>query len=77
MSRENSQQPFKGEDDELTEGKYYIRNPNDLSKRIECKTMKEVMHFWKGFNTPYMKGDSFVQSETRLKKYMQKLYDEL
>lgn len=61
--------------EELAEGKVYIRHPNDLTKRLEFDTMGEAMKYWKGFNTPYMKGDSYVESETKLKAYMKKLYD--
>lgn len=66
-----------GQGDALAEGRFYITHPNKTRRRIrlEFDTMEEAMKFWKGFNTPYCKGDSFVQSEKRLKAYMMKLYD--
>jgi hypothetical protein len=63
------------EDSQLQEGYFYIRSPNNLSVRLCFTCFEEAMGRFAGFNLPYCKGDSFVQSVKRVMKYYEDNYN--
>jgi hypothetical protein len=73
---EEGKRAWSPEDEELEEGKWYVRRPNNLSDRIECETFQQTMYWFAGFNIPYTKGDTFVSSVRRVFKYYQDAYEQ-